>query len=170
MNPTSEMRRVVLSSEQQAAEAGTQRQKLQIFPACPKRTLAKINISVVKRTETRTEAAAPEETLVTEANVDTGFASEATLITLVQYLIQASQDVPATPTTANAPLLLTAGLKFDRTTSETVSESAKSSAAHTEEVPSEEPALGPTPIFSIANEIQMDLLLANQQTIMAIQQ
>ena len=59
---------------------------------------------------------------MTEAQVDAVLASEVALIsTPVQNLAQASQDIPATPTIANALLLLTIGPKFERTTTEAIS-------------------------------------------------
>ena len=83
--------------------------------------------------------------------------------------MQASQDVPATSTAAHTLLLLTEGPKFDKTVSQAIFESAKSSATHTNKLLSEKLALTPTHAFPSANKIQMDLLLANQQTIMANQ-
>ena len=69
---------------------------------------------------------------MTEAQVDIVLAFEAALIsTLVQNPAQVSQDIHTTPTTANALLLLTTSPKFDRTTTEDIFESTKSSAAHT---------------------------------------
>ena len=67
-------------------------------------------------------------------------------------------------------MLLTIGPKFDRIASATISKSAKSLAALTEKVPFEELASGPVLVFPSANEIQMNLLLTNQQPIMATQQ
>ena len=80
MNLPSEIRRVVLPSEQQAAEAEIQPQNLEIAPIGLEGILAKINTSVVEKAETRAKAAIVEGTLVTEANVDTAPTSEAALI------------------------------------------------------------------------------------------
>ena len=157
------MRRVVLPSEQQPAEAKTQPQSLQIVLASPEGTLTRINTSVVERAETRAKASTPERTLVTKANVDTVPSSKIALIsTPVQNPIQASQDVLATLTTVNALLLLTTRPKFDKTTSEVVFESAKSSATHIEKVPFKESTSSPTLVFPSANEIKIDLLSASQ--------
>ena len=170
MNPPFEMRKVVLPFEQ-AAEVKTQPYNLQIVLASPKGTLARINTSVVERAKTRAKADALEWTLVTEANVDIVPTSKATLVsTPIQTQIQASQDIPTTLITTNVLLLLITRPKFDRTRSEDIFESAKSLAAHIEKVPYAEPILSFAPVFPSANEIQMDLLLANQQTIMASQQ
>ena len=63
---------------------------------------------------------------------------------------------------ANALLLLTTRPKFSIIAFENISESAKSSATHSDKVPSEELASALAHTFPNANEIQMDLLLANQ--------
>ena len=116
---------------------------------------------MVERTQTKTKVAAPEGTLVTEAQIDVVLASETAFISIpVQNPTQASQDIPATPTIANT-LLLTTGLKFDRTTTEVASESTKSSAAHTEKLPSKEPSRTNEDVLHNAVEVQMDLILAN---------
>ena len=79
----------------------------------------------------------------------------------------ASQDIPATPTTAKTLLLLTSRPGFDRTTNQAGSESVKSSIAHIEKLPFEEP----TTIYVLPNaaNVQLDIILVNQQTIMANQ-
>ena len=149
------MRKLVLPFEQLAVEAETQPKNLQIVPIGPKGTLARIDIGVVERAKTRTKAAAPKGTLAIEAQVDAVPTSKAALIsTLVQTQVQASQDILATTTIANALLLLTTRPKFDRTTFEAISELAKSSTTHTEKVPSEEPISGPSHAFPSANDIQ----------------
>ena len=57
--------------------------------------------------------------------------------------------------------MLTVGPKFDKITLGAMSKNAKSSASHTDKLPFEEPTTSPTHVFPNANEIQMDLLLAN---------
>ena len=81
-----------------------------------------------------------------------------------------SQTFPTTFVTAQTSLLLTSTPIFDKTTSPAVSEPHQSSANHNhrnEKIPSEEPSSAEVPLN--ATEVQMDLLLANQHTIMANQ-
>ena len=80
------------------------------------------------------------------------------------------QDVPATPVTAQILLLLTSTPKYDKIATPIVSEPQQSSASHsqhTEKLPSGDPSSAE--VFPNATEVQMDLLLANQHTIMANQ-
>ena len=56
----------------------------------------------------RVESAAPEKTLVTYENAETIYTIETvSLFTHAQHLLQPSQEVPTTPTTANTLLMLT---------------------------------------------------------------
>ena len=77
-----------------------------------------------------------------------------------------SQEIPATSTTAKTLLLLTSGLKFDKT-AQAGSESTKSLVGHTNKLPSGEPPTANA--ISDAIEVQLDLILANQHQIMANQ-
>ena len=80
----------------------------------------------------------------------------------------ASQEFPATPITAQTLLLLTSTPKYDKTATLTIFEPQQSSASHsqhTEKLPSGDPSS--TEVFLDAVEVQMDLLLANQHSIMA---
>ena len=79
-----------------------------------------------------------------------------------------SQEFLATPVTTQTLLLLTSTSIFDKTATPTISEPQQSSANHshhTEKVPSEEPSSAE--VLLNATEVQMDLFLANQHTIMA---
>lgn len=98
---------------------------------------------MVKRTQIGTEATAPEGTMVVKAQVDVVHAAETTLIPLqwknpTSATTTASQDSPASPSTAKTPLLLTTSPKFDRIATEAASDSVKSSAAHNQKLHSEE--------------------------------
>ena len=62
---------------------------------------------------------------------------------------------------------MTTSSQFERTTTEAVFVSTKSLVAHTEKLPSEEPSA--VDILPNTTELRMDLILANQQTIMANQ-
>ena len=116
------MRTVVLASELQAAQAENPSQTLEIVTAGQEGTLVKVDTAVNERDETRVEFVAPKKTLVIEDNVDIVPGSETALIsTLVQNLLQASQDVLATLTTTNTLLLLTTGPKFDKIASKAIS-------------------------------------------------
>ena len=93
-NPPSEMRKVVVPSKQQAEQAVTQPQNLQLVPAGPEGTL-------VEKTEIRIEAGTPKGTMVAEAQLDVVYAVEIALISiLMQNLTIAtaltSEDIPAT--------------------------------------------------------------------------
>ena len=66
-------------------------------------------------------------------------------------------------------LLLTIGPKFDRTTTKAIFESAKSSVAYIEKLCSKEQSRTHDNVLPNAAEVQMDLILDNQQTIMANQ-
>ena len=81
-----------------------------------------------------------------------------------------SQEFPATPVTVQTLLLLTSTLMLDKTTSPAVFEPHQSFVNHshrTEKIPSEEPSSAEVPLNAM--EVQTDLLLANQHTIMANQ-
>ena len=109
-------------------------------------------------------------TLVTEAQADVVRMPTGTPISIPMLKPAsaiASQDIPATPTTAKTLLLLTSGRRFDRTVTEAGSESAKSSASHTKKLPSKESSI--TDVLLNVVEVQMDHILANQQTIMDYQ-
>ena len=87
-----------------------------MVPASPERTEA-------IRTESITEAAAPEGTMVAETQVDAIHAFETAFIsTPIQSPPTAttltSQDISATTSTAKTLLLLTIGSKFDKTETE----------------------------------------------------
>ena len=110
--------------------------------------------------------------MVAEAQVDVVHAIETTFIStplqnLTTTTATISQDIPATISTAKTLLLLTTGPKFDRTAAEATSDSTKSSAAHIEKQPFEEPSIAN--VLPNAAKVQMDLIMANQQTIMANQ-
>ena len=82
----------------------------------------------------------------------------------------ASQEFPATPVIAQTLLLLIFTPIYDRIATPAVSEPQQSSAnhsQHTEKVPIGEPSSAK--VLLNATEVQMDLLLANQHTIMANQ-
>ena len=130
VNPSFEIRRVIVPLEQQVAQIGTQPQNLEIVLAGP------------EGTKTRTEAARPEGTLVTKAQVDAIPAIEATIISIpMQNLtLPTFQDIPATRSAAKTLLLLTTGPRFDKTVIEATPDSAKSLTAHTEKLPSKEPS------------------------------
>ena len=133
--------------------------------------------TVVERTETAIVVAAPERTetertlilaIETQANVVlTPEVAHIPTPMLKPASTIASQDIPATPTTAKTLLLLTSGRRFDRTVTEAGSESAKSSAGHTKKLPSKESSI--TDVLLNVVEVQMDHILANQQTIMDYQ-
>ena len=78
-----------------------------------------------------------------------------------------SQDIPTTPTTAKTLLLLTSSSQFDRTTTQAISDSTKSSTGATKKLSSG--ATLNVEAFPDVAIVQMDLLLANQHTIMANQ-
>ena len=63
---------------------------------------------------------------------------------------------------------MTIGPRFERTTIEANSEFAKSSARYTEKVPSKEPST--IDVLPNAAEVQIDYILANQQTIIMTNQ
>ena len=108
--------------------------------------------------------------MVVEAQISAVHAFEPALISTHvqnQATTTTSQDIPATPSTAKTLLLLTIGSQFERPTTEALSDSRKSSAAHTEKLPFEESSI--TDTLLNAAEVQMDLILANQQTIVANQ-
>ena len=77
----------------------------------------------------------------------------------------ASQQIPATPTTAKTLLLLASGPKFNRTATQAGSDSTKSSAGHTEKLPFGKPTT--LDVIPNAAEFQLGLILANQHQIMA---
>ena len=82
----------------------------------------------------------------------------------------ASQEFPATPITAQTLLLLTSTPKYERIATPTISEPPQLSTSHsqhTENLFSGSPSS--TKDFPNAAAVQMDLLLANQHTIMANQ-
>ena len=143
---------------------------MQLVPTDPEGTM-------VERIEPATEVAALErieieriQILVTEAQANVVPTSKAALIStpiLHPAIAIASQDNLATPSTAKTLLLLTTRPKFDRTITKDGSESMKSSAGHTEKLLSKEPST--TDVLPNATEVQIDLILANQQTIMANQ-
>ena len=135
VNPSFEIRRVIVPLEQQVAQIGTQPQNLEIVLAGPEGTM-------VEGTKTRTEAARPEGTLVTKAQVDAIPAVEATIISIpMQNLtLPTFQDIPATRSAAKTLLLLTTSPRFDKTVIEATPDSAKSLATHTEKLPSKEPS------------------------------
>ena len=81
-----------------------------------------------------------------------------------------SQEIPATPIAVQTLLLLTSIPKFDRIATPIVFKPQLSSASHSqniEKLPSGAPSSAEA--FPNANEVQMDLMLANQHTIMANQ-
>ena len=78
----------------------------------------------------------------------------------------ASQDIPATPTTAKTFLLLTSGPKFDKTTTQVGFESTKSLASHTEKLPSEE--LSTVDVLLNVIDVHMDLIFANNRPLWLI--
>ena len=133
--------------------------------------------TVVERTETAIVVAAPERTetertlilaIETQANVVlTPEVAHISTPMLKPASTIASQDIPATLTTARTLLLLTSCLRFDKIATEANSEYAKSSAGHTEKLRFEEPSTAD--ILPNAVEVQLDLILANQRTIMANQ-
>ena len=85
-------------------------------------------------------------------------------------LATASQDISATLTTAKTLLLLTSGHQFDKTVTPFHSKSAKSlesQSHHTAKLPSRAPSNAYA--FIDPTEIQMDLILTNQHTLIANQ-
>ena len=74
-NPPSEMRKVVLASELQAAQAETQPLPLQTIHASPNGTLARVDTSIVARVEIIVETTTPKGTLVTKVNVEVALLS-----------------------------------------------------------------------------------------------
>ena len=80
----------------------------------------------------------------------------------------ASQDIPATLTTAKTLLLLTSEPQFDRTVTPARSEPTLSSASrshHTGNLPTRAPSNAEA--FPDLTVIQIDFILANQHTFMA---
>ena len=80
----------------------------------------------------------------------------------------ASQQIPAAPVTAQTLLLLTSTPKYDITATPAVSEHQLSSASHSHhmvKLPSRAPSSVEVSLNAI--EVQINLLLANQHTIMA---
>ena len=78
------------------------------------------------------------------------------------------QDIRTTPVTTQTLLLLTFTPKYDKTATLAISKPQPSSASHsqhTKKLPSEAPSFAG--VFPSDTEVQIDLLLANQHTIMA---
>ena len=79
-----------------------------------------------------------------------------------QAIVTTSQEIPATPVTAQTLLLLTSTPKYDRIATLTVSEPQQSSASYSQHtVKLSSRALSSTEGFLNAADVQMDLLLAN---------
>ena len=124
---------------------------------------------MVERIDTATEATAPEkteiertQTLVTETQANVVLKSEAILISTLMSdlaITTASQNNLATLSTTKTLLLLTTCPRFDRTATEVGSKSTKSSAGHTEKLPSKEPST--EYVFPNAAEVQIDPILTN---------
>ena len=117
-------------------------------------------VVALKRTEIKRT-----QTLVTETQADAVPTSQAALIStplLTPATATTSQDNPATPSTAKTFLLLAARPRFNRTTTEASSKSAKSLAAHTENLSLEDPSKTQDNVLPNAAKVQMDLIVANQ--------
>ena len=166
------MRRVVLPSEElvRISEQPTaQPLSLPLIPLSQEGSL-------VQKAETAPETTKPNRTpvLVIETiNEATILEYEvAPLSTPMPHLatVTTSQEIPATPIAVQTLLLLTSIPKFDRIATPIVFKPQLSSASHSqniEKLPSGAPSNAEA--FPNAAEVQMDLMLANQHTIMANQ-
>ena len=129
--------------------------------------------TMVERVEPTLERSLPKSTnaLVTEVEAALAIpvpeAAPPTTPMPILALATTSQDMPGTPTTAKTLLLLTSRPQFDRIATPASSAFAKSLAANTDKLPSRAPSNAEA--FLNATEVQMDLMLANQHTIMANQ-
>ena len=169
-NLPSKMRREVMPSveqSEQAEQAAAQPLNLPLVPSTQER-------SMVERIKTETVAAAPKRTeherdfaLVTDSVVPNLEGAPPTTPMPIPAFATASQEIPTTPNIAKSLLLLTCGPKFDKTVIQAESESTKSSAGHTDKVPSGEPPTANAIPDTV--EVQLDLILANQHQIMANQ-
>ena len=166
------MRRVVLPSEEI--------QRRSEYPAAQPSSLLLIPLSqegsLVQRAKTVPERIELDRMLVlvieTKNEAAISEFEAAPLSTPMPYLAIAttSQEIPATPVTAQTLLLLTFTLKFDRTATPAISEPQLSSASHSQhtvKLPSGVPLNAEA--FPNDAEVQMDLILANQHIIMANQ-
>ena len=91
---------------------------------------AKIVATALERTELEKDLA-----LVTNSVVPNPEATPLTTPMSIPASATTFQEIPATPTTVKTLLLLTFGPKFDKTTTQPGSESAKSSAGNTKKLP-----------------------------------
>lgn len=132
--------------------------------------------SLVERAEHAPERIVPERTLtlvIEPDNQATISEHEATLqSTLMPHpaIATSSQEIPATPVTTKTLLLLTFGPQFNRTSTPVIYKPAQSLASqsrHTTKLSSE--ATSNADAFPKVTELQMDLLLTNQHTIMVNQ-
>ena len=154
------MRKVVLAFEQQATQDESSHPTLPLIPINQERTLVRVKEIIKERVKERAKLASAEKSL----EPSTALAQEAaTFSTPTQTTLPPSQHDPTTPTTTNTLLLLTTGPRFDKTTSD----GAKPSASHTEKLPFDELSRTHDNVLPNAAKVQMDLILANQQTIMA---
>ena len=150
-NPPSEMRRVIIPSQespQQSAQPVIQPSSLPLIPLSQERSLDQLEEPAPERLGT-------EMTSILVAQPETAPAiAESEIAPLSTSMPQpatatVSQDFLATPITAQTLLLLTSTPIFDKTASLAVSEPHQSSANHshhTEKIPFEEPSSVEVPL------------------------